>query len=256
MRVPAIILISLLAAGIVAEDSVCPDVATIQKKIQQAQPARGARTASFNQPVPEALYERAIAEPGKAFSKRDGNKMTGVMLVPMAADRLWRAINDEPHAEEFLPVNYSTVIEGAARSSDRVLFQYVKKAGLGRWWASRIRINAKLHEVSEGRLWEMSWVDWMDEVDRTKPPIRDIADDLKPIVESKGAWLLMPVSESCTLAEHYSESEAGGALGALQVLVASGAIRDTLNGVKRMAEEHRCPADESAPFHGPDGKSK
>ena len=78
-----------------------------------------------------------------------------VMVAPVAAAAIWRAINDEEHhAEGFLPVNYSEVVEGRPRGKDRVLFQYYARAGIGRWWASRVFINDKVHEATGGKVWE------------------------------------------------------------------------------------------------------
>ena len=151
-------------------------------------------------------------------------------------------------------MNYSTVVEGRPRGKDRVLFQYYRRAGIGRWWASRVFINGRVHETTKGRIWELYWRDWMDEVDRELPPIAKIAGEIRPIEASEGSWMLVPLGESCTLIEEYSLSDPGGALGVVQALVAAAAVRDTLEGIVKMAREHHCDPPPAVDFFGPDAK--
>lgn len=263
MRRPIISLNSVAAAAIFATVTLlgaishadCPSAETMRELVAKMQLERASRTAAYGYPVPDELIAKALEKVGKPYSKREGIRVDGVMVAPVAAEKIWRAINDEVHhAEGYLPVKFSEVVEGQPRGVDRVLFQYYKKAGIGRWWASRVEINSKMFKATEGQIWELTWRDWMDEVDRSKPPIRDIAGDIRPIVESRGSWMLVPLAEECTLLEHFSWSEPGGALGVLQALVAAGAIRDTLKGITTMAQEHHCSVDEAQPFHGADGQ--
>lgn len=243
-------LLGLLAGSTAAE---CPSEEAIRAKLAEVNMTLAARTARFHQPVPKKLHDKAIAKAGKPFAERNGQRVNGVILAPVAADKIWRSINDEEHhAEGYLPVNFSTVVEGRPRGADRVLFQYYRRAGLGRWWASRVFINGKVHEATKGKIWELYWYDYMDEVDRKQPPISDVK--LRPIETSEGAWMLVPLTESCTLVEQYTFSDPGGALGIFQALVATGAIRDTMKGIVKMAEEHSCEPAEAMGFFGPDGK--
>ncbi len=92
----------------------------------------------------------------------------------------------------------------------------------------------------------------MDKVDRKTPPVSEVK--VRPIETSEGAWMLVPLTESCTLVEQYSLSDPGGALGIFQALVATGAIRDTMSGIVEMATEHRCEPAEAVSFVGPDGE--
>jgi hypothetical protein len=94
----------------------------------------------------------------------------------------------------------------------------------------------------------------MDVVDRERPPISDVKGKIRPIEASEGSWMLVPLGESCTLVEQYTRSVPGGALGVLQALVASGAIRDTMKGIVEMAQEHRCEPAQAVSFFGPDAK--
>ncbi len=253
MRAAIAIILSGLTAGAVAAE--CPTEETMRALLSKVDLTRAARTARFKQPVPSELHDKALHNVGKPFSVRDGQRIGGVIVAPVAADKIWRAINDEEHhATGYLPVDFSTVVEGRPRGKDRVLFQYYRRAGLGRWWASRIFINGKVHEATKGKIWEVYWYDWMDEVDRERPPISDFKDKIHPIEASEGSWMLVPLTESCTLVEQYTMSDPGGALGILQALVAAGAVRNTMKGIVEMAQEHHCEPPQEASFFGPDAK--
>jgi len=248
----ALILSGLLVGTSAAE---CPSEETMRKQLSKVELTRAARTARFQQPVPAKLHDKALGNIGKAFSERDGQRVSGVILAPVPVEQIWRSINDEEHhADGFLPVNFSTVVEGRPRGKERVLFQYYRRAGIGRWWASRIVINTKVHKASKGKIWEVHWQDSMDKVDRKQPPISEIDAKINPIVSSEGSWMLVPLGESCTLVEQYSRSDPGGALGVLQALMAAGAIRDTMRGIVEMAEKHHCDPPPAESFLGPDAQ--
>lgn len=242
----------LVTRAAVAE---CPSAEVMRARLAQVDLTRAARTARFKQPVPTQLHARALAAVGKALAVRKGESVTGVLITAVPAVKIWRAINDEEHhAEGFLPVNYSEVVEGTPRGMDRVLFQYYARLGIGRWWASHVFINSAVNEATQGKIWELYWSDWMDQVDRSRPSIAQIAADIRPIVRSEGAWMLVPLGDECTLVEEYSTTDPGGALGPIQALVAAGAIRDTLEGIVAMAQQHHCNPPRGAGFRGPDGK--
>ncbi len=149
------VVLSGLALPATAE---CPGPEEIRAKLAGVDMTRAARTAVFKQPIPSKLHLAAIKKPGKPFAERQGRRVTGVILAEVPAEKIWRAINDEEHhADGYLPVNFSTVVEGRPRGMDRVLFQFYKRAGIGRWWASRVLINKDVHEATEGKIWELYW---------------------------------------------------------------------------------------------------
>ena len=250
-----LIAVVLGALAAVPTPAGCPPESALRERLAKVDLAQASRTVRFGRPVPTELHGKALGRVSKPFAVREGNKVTGVIVAPVPAEKIWRAINDEEHhALGFLPVKFSTVVDGRPRGKDRVLFQYYRRAGLGRWWASRIFINSDVHKATKGKIWEVHWHDWMDEVDRSKPPIADVVDDIRAIESSVGAWMLVPLGESCTLIEEYSEADPGGAMGLIHGLVAAGAIRDTLKGIVAMAEQHRCEPAAAVSFLGPDGK--
>ena len=133
------------------------------------------------------------------------------------------------------------------------MFQYYKRFGLGRWWVSAVTMNQELYASSKGKIWETWWIDVMDEVDATKPPINAVADDIKPILESKGSWVFVPLGESCTLIEYFLWTDPGGAVGAAQRFLVTKTIRNTLLGAEMMATDHVGEPHDGPPFMRPDG---
>jgi hypothetical protein len=182
-----------------------------------------------------------------------GNRGYGSLVVPLPVERLWMAVNDEEHHAGELPVRRSEVIGGTPRGASRTIFQYFKRWGIGRWWVSRVAMNRELFESSQGRLWELHWEARIDSVDTTKPPVSDVADKIKPLKKSSGAWLMVPLGGSCTLVEYYNYTDPGGALETAQRLLINRSIRSTLNALARLAEEHVEQPHEGPPFVRPDG---
>jgi hypothetical protein len=191
---------------------------------------------------------------GELVTDRDGQKGFGVALVELPVEVLWRAINDEDgHDEEgYLPLSRSEVTGGTPRGTNRQVFQAGEKMGLGRWWLTQTTMSGELYEASDGRLWEVAWEADMEGLGSPRPPVDD-PPDLSPIKWSRGAWLLVPLGESCTLLEHFTWSEPGGFVGLVQGLVLGRALRESIEGMVRLAaERYRTPPD-GPPFVRPDG---
>jgi hypothetical protein len=240
-------------AGDAAQAASCPSMEQIVATMERLDLTGAARTARFSSPFPVDLYRKAAKKPGEPVAARDGDKAYGVLVAEIPLERLWMAVSDEPHHTVALPVRESVVIAGTARGPNRTVFQYYKRWGIGRWWASEVSMNRELYESSEGKVWETWWVDVMDEVDTSKPPIRDVAADIKPIVDSRGSWVFVSLGERCTLVEYFLWTDPGGAVGAAQRLLVTKSIRNTLDGAARMATDHVGEPHDGPPFLRPDG---
>lgn len=253
-----IVAATLLGAppGTAPAASPCPEADTVLQRLARLDPARATRTARFDTPPPVDLYRKAANKPGTTLSTREGQKGFGVVLAEMPIESLWAALNDEPHHAldgGYFPVRHSEVIGGTPRGPTRLLFQYFKKLGVGRWWVSRVQMNRELFEESGGALWELHWEGRMDEVDPTAPPMNMVSADMSAVLETRGAWLMLPLADRCTLVEYFTWSDPGGFVGATQWLLAGRVLRSTLQGLMRMAEEHVALPHPDARFVRPDG---
>jgi hypothetical protein len=233
----------------------CPAADLIRSQIADAGLERAARTARFSTPPPWKLYDEAAGKVGELVVERDGQKGFGVVVTELPAEALWRAINDEDAHDEggYLPLQRSEIVGGTRRGTTRQVFQAGEKMGLGRWWITRTTMSGALYRESEGRLWEAVWETDPEALQQKRAPVDD-PPDLSPIEWSRGAWLLVPLGDSCTLLEHFTWSEPGGFVGMLQGLVLGRALRESVEGMVRLAGERYLAAPAGPPFLRPDGK--
>jgi len=250
-----LVVLCAVAFGAGSAGAACPSREELLELIPRLGLERGARTARYGAPVPLELYEKAAKKAGQPVVDRQGNTGQCVMVAELPVERVWMAINDEEHhaLDDYVPVRYSAVVGGTPRGESRLLFQYYEQLGIGRWWVSRVRFNPDLYDSSDGRLWELVWHDEMDGVDPDAEPFSRASHDMPPIRSTEGAWLLTPVSDDCTLVEQFTRSDPGGAVGLAQRLTMGRALRQTVSGLVRMAEEHVTAPHPGATFLRPDG---
>ncbi len=251
--------ISLVIVGVQTVGAECPSSQVVLERIDRLDLTNAARTREFGLQPPKSLYEKAAAKPGKVAVKNDGKVGQAVLVSDQPIETLWMAVNDEDHYAQggYLPVLHSEVIGGTPRGQDRILFQYFKRAGVGRWWIDQVVMSEELFAESDTRLWELRWWDLMDSRGEKSLPeehARTLNDlGLSPIRASRGAWLMTPLGAECTLIEYVTYSDPGGFLGFAQSLGAGRVIRDTLEGVERLAREHIPKAHSDFRFVRPDG---
>lgn len=245
--------LALLSAAPSAAQGGCPAPDEVRAQLADAGLERAARTARFSTPPPRKLYAEAAARVGELVTDRDGSKGFGVIVAKLPVEVLWRAINDEDAHDEggFLPLSRSEIVGGTPRGTRRRVFQAGEKMGLGRWWITETTMSGALYEASGGRLWEAAWEADMNGAGKT-PPVDD-PPDLSPIEWSRGAWLVVPLGDSCTLLEHFTWSEPGGFVGLVQGMVLGRALRQSVEGMVRLAAERYRTPPEGPPFVRPDG---
>ena len=239
-----------------AGDSACPSGSEVLERLTAVGPDRGSRTVVFKSSPPTELYEKAATKQGQAFAEKDGKTVWGVIVTEHPIEAIWKALNDEPHHAidgDYVPVRHSEIIDGTPRGESRVLFQYFQKAGVGRWWVSRVEMNPELFSDSDGKIWELTWQDVQDDIDPSEPPMNAVSADMRPLEASYGAWFVVPIGDGCTLVEYYNHTEPGGFVSFAQGLLAKKSVRDTLDGIVRLAEEHLPAPHPDSVFIRPDG---
>lgn len=245
--------------GVIAARGACPPPEAVLERLDMLNLIRAARTREFELQPPRSLYERAAARPGKVVVENNGKLGQAVLMSDLPIETLWMAINDEDHYAEdgYIPVLHSEVVGGTSRGQDRILFQYFKRAGFGRWWIDQVEMSEELFVESETMLWELRWWDLMETHTEQSLPeelSQRLAElGLFPIRESRGAWLMIPLNRECTLIEYVTVSDPGGILSLAQWVGAGRVIRDTLEGVEKLAREHIPTPHEDSRFVRPDG---
>jgi len=236
-------------------DEGCPPADEILSRLEHAGLERAARTTRFSEPLPAELYRQAARSIGQLQVERDGGKGLGVVVLELPVAVLWRAINDEDAQDEggYMPLSRSEVVGGTPRGVSRRVFQAGERVGLGRWWITRTLMSRDLFEASDGALWEIVWEDEITDYERDRPPVDD-PPDLPPVQRTRGAWLLVPLGDQCTLVEHFNWSEPGGFVGFMQGLVLRKMLRESIEGLVALAKARYRSAPDGPPFVRPDGR--
>jgi hypothetical protein len=177
----------------------------------------------------------------------------GVAVYDLPIAEMWKAITDEPHAPAHVPVAHSIIVRGTARKSPRSLFQYLEVPILSdRWWVTALRHNPALFEASKETMWELSWRDATHSTDLKGTPAAGLVDGGIPVAWTHGSWLLIALPDGRTYTEYYVWTDPGGKLPAGPASrFAGGKIKETLDGMRRMAQEHIPQCGEK--FSRPDG---
>ena len=235
----------LLGATMVSSPSAsdCPPSERVLEILAEVDLTLASRSSRFGADAPETLYRKALRQPGRTFTDRDGHRMFAVAVTGMPVRWLWKAINDDARHAGIMPIRLSEVVGGTPRGSRRQVFQYFQRWGIGRWWVSDVSMNRDLYESSDGRVWELYWDDATGDVDPDEPPMSLVSSDIKTIRDSRGAWLLIPITERCTVVELFNWSDPGGFVGFGQSLVGERAVRQTFEGLWVLAEELGAPVE-------------
>lgn len=137
----------------------------------------------------------------------------GVAIWDVPIDAAWKAVNNEDEASDYMTPAYSGTVDGTAHHSDRASFQYVSAPLVtDRWWVTRWTFSEPLYAASEGKVWEVSFVDDLDPSYMKGTAFEDLLADSMPIDWAKGGWLLIPLSDGSTWVEYFSWANPGGSI--------------------------------------------
>jgi len=147
-------------------------------------------------------------------------RATYFRVVDVAAWRLWLALSDSDHHEEFMPyVRESAVIEQGGGTKLAYQFMALPAGTKPRHWIIRSWDNSELWEASGRTLWETHWTlepgaeelvtAFLDEGLFEKVTVADI-DDAVYTVTNEGYWLLVALSDDSTLVAYQAVSDIGG----------------------------------------------
>jgi hypothetical protein len=207
--------------------------------------------------IPASVYRQAIngkvATGIEVVEDIKAAKGYGVAVFDVPIEVFWRAVTDEDHHANKLPVTHSRTIEGTPRAHDHTLFQYMDiPLFTDRWWLVRIRYNSSLYTASNGRAWELTWVDRLKETHLRKKLDPALLADSMPIAWSKGAWLLVDLGGGRTLVEYHTWSDPGGYVPVGPATrFAAGEVETTLVNMSNFAKKHTPTC--SGTFMRPDG---
>jgi len=208
--------------------------ATVPEQVEAVARWRADRFAQDAPAIDPSVYARVAT----------GQIVTGIERVPGVAaakgwvvgildqgvERVWMALNSEDHAAGRYGLSISTVLQGDARRSGRLVFQLMPLPIVtDRWWMVREQMNGRLYTESGGRLWELASTDATDPEHLRGTSWASVAADAQPVAWTRSAWLLLPLQDGRTLGEFYSWTDPGGALPAgLASRFAAGTLKGTI----------------------------
>ncbi len=179
----------------------------------------------------------------------------GVAIWDAPVEAVWKAINNEDEASDYLVPAYSGTVDGTAHHSDRATFQYLDAPMLtDRWWITRRSFNEKLYTESGGQVWEVSFVEDLDTDLLDGTEFEELLEDSVPIAWGKGGYLVIPLSDGRTWVEYFTWSDPGGNVPAgLFSKFADREVLATFEGVAARAEYHETSG--ATGYVRPDGSS-
>ncbi len=201
--------------------------------------------------ISSAAIQRALAGEAVHGVETDGGPGRGwvVQKVDLAVEALWGAIVDNDHQAEFFQIDQSKVIGG--NPTDRYTFQLLELPVVtDRWWVVRQRFNSSLYQASEGRVWEVSWIDHLEDTELLST--LSLPSGSMPVVGAEGSWFLVDLGNDQTLVEYYCWTDIGGLVPqSVAAKFAAGAVDRHINSVVEMARDHECEAEGVRPDGSP-----
>jgi hypothetical protein len=166
----------------------------------------------------------------------------GITVFDHPVERVWAAIIHEEAMDGKFSLGISTIIEGQAFRSGRLIFQTLElpRPLSDRYWVTRATHGSEAFAESGGALWEVSWQDVNKEFSLSGTPYAQYEENSTPVEWTLGAWLLVPLSNGKTLVEYVVSSSPGGRIPpALAARFAPGQVLQTLDGMEKFVTEHR-----------------
>ena len=146
-------------------------------------------------------------------------RVTVFRVADTAAWRIWLALSDGEHHEEFMP-NISVSAHLGMDGPWRQHYQYMSLPAVkDRQWVIRARDNGALWNASGKRIWESHWTDEPRAAELIQRGLEDGkitgigADDVEAAItttSNEGYWLLVELPDDRTFIAYQSFSDLGG----------------------------------------------
>lgn len=246
------------------------DGAAIQAHVTRNAPLLAQR---MGRPLPKltaADWERVAT--GKPVKKRFNVEGSSVQVASITQALrlkpldLWLTFADVDHDEEFMPDVAEAVALESRPDGTTVQYGYLDLPPLvsDRHWVVDFRPNPALYKVSEGKVWEWTYVLRPDARGRIQAALnagriarltRKQVEGAILVASSEGGWTLQPLSDGRTLVTYQVMSDIGGTVpDSIVTRLATGTLVDLLRVVAARAPGiygHYNAAHASVP--GPDG---
>lgn len=195
--------------------------------------------------ISDAQYLQAIGgEPVSGITIHEGmdaGQGWGVTVFEKPVENIWVALTNEEDLDGKMDLDVSAVIEGPEYGHGRLIFQSLDlpRPISDRYWLTRISHGQAAYTASGGALWELSWVDENKTASLAGTPYASYEKKGTPLDWTKGAWLLVPLSNGSTLVEYFIWSDPGGFIPpALASKFAPSQVLSAFEGMEAVVAEH------------------
>ncbi len=105
---------------------------------------------------------------------------------------------------------------------------------------TRVSHGKEAYKRSRGRLWEVSWSDVTKTYSLANTEYASYEEKGTPVDWTKGAWILIPLSDGRTVVEYFAWSDPGGYIPpAIAARLAPGQVLKTLEEMEQIVREQR-----------------
>jgi hypothetical protein len=194
--------------------------------------------------ITDAHYLKALG--GEAVSGieihegMDAGQGWGVTVFEEPVERVWATLTNEEVMDGKMSLDVSAVVRGPEFGHGRLIFQSLDlpRPLTDRYWITQISHGAEAFTASKGALWELSWVDVNKTFSLAGTEYASFEDSAIPVDWTKGAWLLIPLSNGKTLVEYFIWSDPGGFIPpALASRFAPGQVLKTFESMESIVVE-------------------
>jgi hypothetical protein len=231
----ALLLSTALHAAAVPE----PQPGAISARLAEVAPLRSQRIARTAPAIPESAWKKAAGGQIATGVQRNGDAAVGtgwgVALFDVPIGALWSGLNDEMNHKELVGLSHVEIIKGSRCADHRQIMMMLPLPIVSdRWWVVQDRYNTSLAASTSGRVMELTWSLVPDPLAALSPALQQKVADAVLTTANTGAWLLIDLDGSRTLAEYHAISNPGGDVPAGPATsFASATIADTM---RKMAD--------------------
>ncbi|MBM76663.1 MAG: hypothetical protein CMK59_14750 [Proteobacteria bacterium] len=183
---------------------------SLQNRLNETIKYRSLRLVDYTPTIPQSAYQKAAK--GYVATGLDDTVGWGVAVFEVPINELWRGINHELHHTGLTPVSHTEIIKGTPCSDGRwVLMEMPIPLITDRWWITEQLTAPNLFLSSQGVVRELSWKE-VKEKTPLNPSQKERYADMIQVPSTRGAWLLISLDNTHTLAEYHSKVDPGGYL--------------------------------------------
>ena len=227
------------------------DADAVLARVEETRALRSHRTSEAVPTISDKDYRTAASgKVATGVTKVEGHSARigyGVGVFDVPIDDVWAALNDETRHADLSALSHVEVVSGGVCADRRKVLMVLPLPWLtDRYWVNQNRFSAELSAQSGGAVRELTW---SSVADPSAEPLsaagRSATDGLVPIGFNKGAWLLVQLDDTHTLAEFSSWVDPGGSVptGPASLFATSG-IEDTFDAMRTYAKRGALPCKE------------